>query len=107
MQDSTSKETHFRCVELDSVGCDWLLTILDSVNIVSESFKDKMRVARHRLVYAILGDELDAPGGIHALQLNTKTPSEAGLSSDHIITSPDTAAPSSSTSDTVAAVAQS
>lgn len=35
-----------------------------------------MQPARHRMVYAILKEELDQEGGIHALQLRTKTPEE-------------------------------
>lgn len=58
MQDSTSKETHFRLV------------------ITSEAFKSKMQPARHRMVYALLKEELDRAGGIHALQLRTRTPEE-------------------------------
>jgi BolA-like protein 1 len=37
-----------------------------------------MQPARHRMVYAILREELDREDGIHALQLRTKTPEEAG-----------------------------
>jgi stress-induced morphogen len=47
-----------------------------SLNIVSDAFKSKMQPARHRMVYALLKEELDRPGGIHALQLRTKTPEE-------------------------------
>ncbi|KAL1305652.1 hypothetical protein AAFC00_007246 [Neodothiora populina] len=54
----TSKETHFR------------------VNIVSDAFKSKMQPARHRMVYALLKDEMAAEGGIHALQLRTRTVEE-------------------------------
>ncbi|KAL6716742.1 BolA domain UV induced protein Uvi31 [Lecanora helva] len=55
MQGSTSKETHFRLV------------------ITSDAFKSKMQPARHRMVYALLKDELQKEGGIHALQLRTRT----------------------------------
>ena len=58
MQDSVSKETHFRVV------------------ITSEAFKSKMQPARHRMVYALLKEELERVGGIHALQLKTRTPEE-------------------------------
>ncbi|KAL8913418.1 MAG: hypothetical protein Q9172_007285 [Xanthocarpia lactea] len=58
MKDSVSKETHFRLV------------------ITSEAFKSKMQPARHRMVYALLKEELDRAGGIHALQLKTRTPEE-------------------------------
>ncbi|KAM0799402.1 bola-like protein-domain-containing protein [Usnea florida] len=55
MQGSVSKETHFR------------------VLITSEAFKSKMQPARHRMVYALLKEELERAGGIHALQLRTRT----------------------------------
>lgn len=58
MQGSVSKETHFRLV------------------IVSEAFKAKPQPARHRMIYALLKEELNAPAGIHALQLKTQTPQE-------------------------------
>jgi BolA protein len=44
------------------------------VEIVSALFEGKTRVARQRLVYAALKDELDA--GLHALALTTLTPEE-------------------------------
>jgi stress-induced morphogen len=50
---------------------------LRRVHVVSDAFKSKMQPARHRMVYAILREELDREGGIHALQLRTKTPEEA------------------------------
>ena len=58
MQGSVSRETHFRLV------------------ITSEAFKLKMQPARHRMVYALLKEELERAGGIHALQLRTRTPEE-------------------------------
>jgi BolA-like protein 1 len=58
MQGVNSKETHF------------------ALNIVSTEFKAKMQPARHRMVYALLKEEMDREGGIHALQLRTKTPDE-------------------------------
>lgn len=58
MRGSASKETHFR------------------VLITSEAFKSKMQPARHRMVYALLKEEMDRAGGIHALQLRTRTPDE-------------------------------
>lgn len=58
MEGSVSKETHFRLM------------------ITSEVFEAKMQPARHRIVYALLKEELDRPGGIHALQLRTRTPEE-------------------------------
>ncbi len=46
------------------------------VEIVSQAFEGKTRVARQRLVYAALKDELDA--GLHALAMETLTPAEDG-----------------------------
>lgn len=58
MAGSTSKETHFRLV------------------ITSDAFKAKMQPARHRMIYALLSEEMARDGGIHALQLRTLTPEE-------------------------------
>ncbi|KAL9593750.1 MAG: hypothetical protein Q9179_005714 [Wetmoreana sp. 5 TL-2023] len=58
MRDSVSKETHFRLV------------------ITSEAFRSKMQPARHRMVYALLKEEMEREGGVHALQLKTRTPEE-------------------------------
>ncbi|KAM5384455.1 hypothetical protein ACJZ2D_001491 [Fusarium nematophilum] len=58
MQGSTSNETHFRLV------------------ITSDAFNSKMQPARHRMVYALLRDEMAQENGIHALQLRTMTPEE-------------------------------
>lgn len=43
--------------------------------VVSEAFAGKLPLARHRLVYATLGDRMG--GEIHALALKTLTPQEA------------------------------
>ncbi|KAL7906210.1 bola-like protein [Trichoderma velutinum] len=58
MQGVVSKETHFRLV------------------IISDMFAAKMQPARHRMIYALLRDEMAQEGGIHALQLRTLTPDE-------------------------------
>ncbi|KAE8449512.1 hypothetical protein EG329_008121 [Mollisiaceae sp. DMI_Dod_QoI] len=58
MAGSTSSETHFRVV------------------ITSDAFKGKMQPARHRMVYGLLKEEMAKEGGIHALQLRTKTVEE-------------------------------
>ena len=55
MQGGTSKETHF------------------SLTIISDAFRMKTQPTRHRMVYALLKDELQMEGGIHALQLKTRT----------------------------------
>lgn len=44
--------------------------------VVSESFQGKLPLARHRMVYATLGQRMG--GEIHALALKTLTPEEAG-----------------------------
>lgn len=44
--------------------------------VVSDAFRGKLPLARHRMVYATLGDRMG--GEIHALQLKTVTPEEAG-----------------------------
>lgn len=43
--------------------------------VVSEAFRGKLPLARHRLVYATLGARMG--GEIHALALRTLTPEEA------------------------------
>ncbi len=53
---SRAGETHFRLV------------------IVSERFAGQSRVARQRLIYQLLAEEL--AGGVHALAMTTLTPSE-------------------------------
>ena len=42
--------------------------------VVSEAFRGKLPLTRHRLVYATLGDLMG--GAIHALALKTVTPDE-------------------------------
>ena len=44
--------------------------------MVSKAFEGKRKVQRHRTVYSLLDDEIK--GGIHALSLDLKAPSEAG-----------------------------
>ena len=46
------------------------------VDIVSEAFAGKLPLARHRLVYAALGDMMQTD--IHALSIRARTPAEAG-----------------------------
>ncbi len=45
------------------------------VLVVSEKFAGQSRVARHRMVNALIADEL--AGGVHALALTTYAPGEA------------------------------
>ena len=42
--------------------------------VVSDAFRGKLPLARHRMVYATLGDLMG--GEIHALALRTQTPDE-------------------------------
>ncbi|MBS0383552.1 MAG: BolA/IbaG family iron-sulfur metabolism protein [Proteobacteria bacterium] len=44
--------------------------------LVAEAFAGQSTLARHRLVYAALGDRMG--GEVHALSLRTLTPAEAG-----------------------------
>ena len=44
--------------------------------VVSDAFRGKLPLARHRMVYATLGELMG--GEIHALALRTQTPEEAG-----------------------------
>jgi acid stress-induced BolA-like protein IbaG/YrbA len=43
--------------------------------VVSDAFRGKLPLARHRMVYATLGELMG--GAIHALALKTQTPEEA------------------------------
>lgn len=45
------------------------------VYIVSQAFAGKSRVERHRMVNAVLSDELK--GGVHALAIHAQAPGEA------------------------------
>ena len=47
------------------------------VDIVSGAFAGKLPLARHRLVYAALGDMMRTD--IHALAIRARTPDEAGI----------------------------
>ena len=47
-----------------------------SVDIVSAAFAGKLPLARHRLVYAALGDMMQTD--IHALAIRARTPEEVG-----------------------------
>jgi acid stress-induced BolA-like protein IbaG/YrbA len=44
--------------------------------VISPDFAGKLPLARHRMVYATLGERMG--GAIHALALKTLTPEEAG-----------------------------
>jgi acid stress-induced BolA-like protein IbaG/YrbA len=46
--------------------------------VVADAFRGKLPLARHRMVYATLGERMG--GEIHALSLRTLTPDEAGPS---------------------------
>ncbi|KAJ8455091.1 hypothetical protein ONZ45_g19055 [Pleurotus djamor] len=55
-QDGGNGETHF------------------SIQIVSDAFKGKSTMQRHRMIYSLLSEEFAQ--GLHALSLNTKVPEE-------------------------------
>ncbi|KAL0262564.1 BolA domain UV induced protein Uvi31 [Diplodia seriata] len=63
MQGVTSRETRLRARR-------------SRVNVVSEAFRGKMQPARHRMIYSLMKEEMAREGGIHALQLRTRTPEE-------------------------------
>lgn len=44
--------------------------------VETEAFAGKPTLARHRMVYAVLGERMG--GEVHALSLRTVTPTEAG-----------------------------
>ncbi len=48
-----------------------------NVSIVSEAFAGKAPLARHRAVYAALGEMMQTD--IHALAIKAQTPAEAGI----------------------------
>jgi BolA protein len=50
------------------------------IDIVSSAFEGKSKVARQRLVYALLAEEMQTR--VHALSLTTLTPSEAESSGE-------------------------
>lgn len=52
------------------------MLISASLVITSSAFEGKMQLARHRMVNSLMKDELAREGGIHALQLTTRTPQE-------------------------------
>ena len=47
------------------------------VHIVSDAFKGKTRIERHRMINAILSDDL--AGGVHALAIHAAAPGEGGV----------------------------
>jgi len=47
------------------------------VYIVSDAFKGKSRIERHRMINAALADELNA--GVHALAIHAAAPGEGGI----------------------------
>lgn len=71
-------EHNLRLFLLTRDGCTGDQT--SSVEVISEQFAGKSMVARHRLVYDTLDGEM-VDGGIHALALKTKTPTEMAKTS--------------------------
>ena len=66
----TSIEAGIACEAIDVSGDGQHFEAL----IVSDAFRGLSRLARHRLVYAALGDRMRAE--IHALSMTTITPEE-------------------------------
>ncbi|MET0655465.1 MAG: BolA/IbaG family iron-sulfur metabolism protein [Pseudoxanthomonas sp.] len=75
-------ETIRKLIETGLPGAEVLVQGDDGVHfeasVVSEAFRAKLPLARHRLVYATLGELMG--GAIHALALKTVTPEEAARS---------------------------
>lgn len=69
-------ESHKHAGHAGMAGAGNTLESHFNVRIVSETFDGLSLVQRHRMIYALLAQEM-APGGIHALSINAKTPSEA------------------------------
>ena len=68
-------ESHKHAGHAGMAGADNTLESHFNVKIVAESFHGLSLVQRHRMIYALLAKEM-APGGIHALSINAKTPAE-------------------------------
>ena len=81
-QGTLDAETIRKLIETGLPGAEVQVQGDDGVHfeasVVSEAFRGKLPLARHRLVYATLGDLMG--GAIHALALKTVTPDEAGQS---------------------------
>lgn len=71
IRNDSHKHSHHRAME----GVSNMTESHFMINIVSDSFEGKSQPVRHRLIYALLKDELENKG-VHALQMKTKTPSE-------------------------------
>lgn len=63
-------------MQLNGWSRSTLVTNKPSLVITSSGFNGKTQLARHRLVNTLMKDELAQEGGIHALQLTTRTPEE-------------------------------
>lgn len=80
MQSSELKsllETAFPGARIDAASPD---DVHFQALVVSEAFAGKPTLARHRMVYAALGERMG--GEVHALSLRTLTPQEAAERGD-------------------------
>ena len=80
MQSPMNAESNRQLIEAGLPGARAEVQGADGVHfeatVVSDAFAGKLPLARHRLVYATLGERMG--GEIHALALRTLTPDEAG-----------------------------
>ena len=74
-------ETIKNLIERGLPGAKAVVSGADGVHfeatVVCAAFAGKLPLARHRMVYATLGERMG--GEIHALSLKTVTPAEAGI----------------------------
>ncbi|KAG5295413.1 BolA domain-containing protein [Histoplasma ohiense] len=67
---------HFKALTRKIRDSNTIYPTSNSITVTSPSFASKTQAARHRMVYAALKEELAREGGIHALQLKTRTAEE-------------------------------
>jgi BolA protein len=85
MEGSSSREVKLLSVHLEIMYAQTRLQTHFRVYIATSAFASKFQPARHRMVYSLLKDEMSQEGGIHALQLRTRTPEEEERIKQHEI----------------------
>lgn len=73
------KKTIAECIECERLDVQSQDGIHWSATIVSVAFEGKSSLARHRMVYAALGDKIDK-NEVHALSMKCLAPKERGAS---------------------------